>query len=145
MLSSLQGEGGTCTCLQYTHVHVLYVHEQRTRQQSNTIQHNSTTPETTPFFLKKKLPQVGLEPTTLCSLDECSNHIIYNTIQCKARCLNTCIYYSTGSQYSVYMYMYMYIVCQHSVHCIYSTCQKISMNGLFNGVPFWSSCSLNGA
>ena len=38
-----------------------------TRQQRK--QHNSTTPKTTP---KKKLPQVGLEPTTLYSLDKCS-------------------------------------------------------------------------
>ena len=50
-----------------------YVHEQLTRQQTkqyNTTQHNNTRDNN--LFSKKKLPQVGLEPTTLCSLDECS-------------------------------------------------------------------------
>ena len=86
------------------------VHEQLTRQQ--TKQHSTTTPETTS---KKKLPQVGLEPTTLCSLDECSSalppelprqfrwlgpksHIQRNTMQGK---VSQYLYYSTGSQYSV--------------------------------------------
>ena len=51
----------------------LHLHEQLTRQQTkqhNTTQHNDTRDNN--LFSKKKLPQVGLEPTTLCSLDECS-------------------------------------------------------------------------
>ena len=52
----------------------VHVHEQLTRQQTkqhNTTQHNDTRDNN--LFSKKKLPQVGLEPTTLCSLDECSS------------------------------------------------------------------------
>ena len=57
----------TCTSM------YIHVHEQLTRQQTkqhNTTQHNDTRDNN--LFSKKKLPQVGLEPTTLCSLDECS-------------------------------------------------------------------------
>ena len=57
----------------YTHVRTYILYEQLTRQQTkqhNTTQHNDTRDNN--LFSKKKLPQVGLEPTTLCSLDECS-------------------------------------------------------------------------
>ena len=50
----------------------MYMMNTGDNKQSNTIQHNTTTPETTPFPKKNELPQVGFEPTTLCSLDECS-------------------------------------------------------------------------
>ena len=56
----------TCTCIIVMHVHVYTVHEQLTRQQTkqhNTTQHNDTRDNN--LFSKKKLPQVGLEPTTL--------------------------------------------------------------------------------
>ena len=82
--------------------------------QSNTIQHNNTGDKL--FFPKKtELPQVGFEPTTLCS-PECSRPSAlplsyrgssdgraqiykYNTIQGKAKHLNN-LYY-TGYLYSV--------------------------------------------
>ena len=48
-------------------------------------QHNSTTHEEDFFLEKNQLPQVGLEPTTLCSLDQVTtswhmyayNHVVY--------------------------------------------------------------------
>ena len=48
----------------------MYMNNIRDNKQSNTIQHNSMTPKPTLFFQRKSC--VGLEPTTLCSLDECS-------------------------------------------------------------------------
>ena len=54
------------------------VHDKQTLRHLPNIhketQHNSTTPEEDFFSEKNQLPQVGLEPTTLCSLDECSTN-----------------------------------------------------------------------
>ena len=56
----------------------MYVHDKQTSRYLPNIhketQHNSTTPEEDFFSEKNQLPQVGLEPTTLCSLDECSTN-----------------------------------------------------------------------
>ena len=147
---SILQSAGMHTHTMYMYMYILtnnrfWMNNVRDNKQSNTTQHNTTTPETTLFFQRKmsclrwdsnprttyettnkatqfnttqqhprkllfskknELPQVGL-PTTLCSPDEFSatdlsalplsyqggsdgkgsNHK-YNTIRCKARCLN---------------------------------------------------------
>ena len=55
----------------------MYIHDKQTSRHIpiyKETQHNSTTPEEDFFSEKNQLPQVGLEPTTLCSLDECSTN-----------------------------------------------------------------------
>ena len=80
----------TARHVQYN-VHVYTVHDEHTRQQ--TQQHNDTRDNS----FEIELPQVGFEPTTLCSLHECSATELPSylgssggrgSIQHKARCLN---------------------------------------------------------
>ena len=55
---------GTMNIYMYMYMYI-HVHDQR---RQHTIQHNNTRDKL--FFPKKnELPQVGFEPTTLCSLD----------------------------------------------------------------------------
>ena len=66
---------GFFTCayiIPFCFMSTIYMMNTGDNKQSNTIQHNTTTPETTLFSKENELSQVGFEPTTLHSLDECS-------------------------------------------------------------------------
>ena len=52
--------------------HTMYMMNIQDNKQSNTIQHNTPTPKTAQREMSY-IPPVGFEPTTLCSLDECSS------------------------------------------------------------------------
>ena len=95
----------------------------RDNKQSN-ITHNTTTPETTLFSKKNELPQVGLKPTTLCSLDECSANWATEAAQmARAWITKTTQYKSKKRRLSITL--------QYSVHYLYHVSLYIrSLNGM---------------